>query len=161
MKKVLLVAAIAFTAIGLKAQDTEVKTGRTTFSIAGNVGTGTKTNMSTSYGVDGQLEFPAGTGFKITGSAGYQNYGVKVGEDVSFIPVLGGGKFNIGKGVYGHPQIGYSFLTNKVSGSNQNNGEFTYAASVGYGFGKNFDVAVKYLSVDVANAVLLRLAYNF
>ncbi|TDH28898.1 hypothetical protein EXU57_02160 [Segetibacter sp. 3557_3] len=162
MKKVVLLTALAFSAVALKAQDMGVKTkGKTTFGIGANVGTGTKTNLSTSYGVDGQVEIPAGTGFKVTGSAGYQNFGVKVGEDVSFIPVLAGGKIAIGKGLYGHPQVGYSFLTNKVAGSNQNNGEFTYAASVGYGFAKNFDASVKYLSVDAANAVLLRLAYNF
>jgi hypothetical protein len=50
----------------------------------------------------------------LTASAGYQNYGVKVGEDVSFVPVLGGGKFAIGKGVYAHPQVGYSFLLIKL-----------------------------------------------
>ena len=160
MKTLLLLTAMTFTAFSLKAQDAEDNTG-TTFSIGANVGTGTKKNMSTSYGADAQVEIPAGDIFRITGSAGYQNYGVKVGEDVSFIPVLAGGKFNFGKGIYGHAQLGYSFLTNKIAGSNQNNGEFTWAGSVGYGFGKNFDVAVKYLSVDVANAVLLRLAYTF
>jgi hypothetical protein len=156
MKKVIITIAVIFSAGLLKAQQ-----GKTVFGIAANVGTGTKTNLSTSYGVDVQAEFPAATGFKITGSAGYQNFGVKVGEDVSFIPLLAGTKIAIGKGLYGHPQIGYSFLTNKVAGSNQNNGEFSYAASMGYGFGKNLDVSLKYLSVDAANAVLLRLGFTF
>jgi hypothetical protein len=156
MKKVLLITAVIFSVSSLKAQQ-----GKTVFGIGGNVGTGTKTNLSTSYGFDVQAEFPASTGLKITASAGYQNFGVKVGEDVSFVPLLAGTKIAFGKGLYGHPQIGYSFLTNKVAGSNQNNGEFSYGASLGYGFGKNFDVAVKYLSVDAANAVLLRLGYTF
>ena len=158
MKKLLLASAVLFAVAGAKAQDMK---GKTTFSIGANVGTGTKTNLSTSYGFDGQFEIPASSAVRLTASAGYQNFGVKVGEDISFIPVLAGGKFNIGKGLYGHPQVGYSFVTNKVPGSNQNNGEFSYGASVGYGFGKNFDASAKYLSVDAANAVLLRLAYTF
>ncbi|WP_207492520.1 outer membrane beta-barrel protein [Aridibaculum aurantiacum] len=157
MKKVLLVAALVYSAVAVQAQST----GGTTFGIGANVGTGTKANLSTSYGVDGQVEIPVGMPVKLTASAGYQNFGVKVGEDVSFVPLLAGGKFNLAKGIYLHPQLGYSFLTNKVAGSNQNNGEFTYAASVGYGFGKHFDAGIKYLSVDAANAVLLRIGYNF
>ncbi|MEJ7673348.1 MAG: hypothetical protein WKF59_11695 [Chitinophagaceae bacterium] len=39
-------------------------------------------------------------------------------DHISFIPVLAGAKVAFGKGFYGHGQLGYSFLTTKVSGSN-------------------------------------------
>ncbi|MGI8583181.1 MAG: hypothetical protein ACR2KX_13345 [Chitinophagaceae bacterium] len=162
MKKLLFaVAIITISTASVNAQDNEMKSNGTTFSIAANIGTGTKTNYSTSYGADVQAEFPATTGLKITGSAGYQKFHVKVGNDLSVIPLLAGAKFALGKGLYGHPQLGYSFLTEKNPAPNSNNGEFSYAASIGYGFGKNLDLSLKYLSVDVVNAVLLRLAYNF
>lgn len=165
MKKLFLaVTAFILTAVSANAQETDVVPTNTTFSIAANIGTGTKKGYTTSYGADLQGEFPATTGLKITASAGYQNFHYKLGnidQDYSVIPLLAGVKFALGKGLYGHPQLGYSFLTNKVSGSNQNNGNFSYAGSIGYGFGKNLDLSVKYLSVDFVNAVLLRLAYNF
>jgi len=167
MKKLFLaVTAFTITAVSANAQETDVVPSGTTFSVAGNIGTGTKKGYTTSYGADLQAEFPATTGLKITASAGYQNFHRKDGNnidlgDYSVIPLLAGVKFALGKGLYGHPQLGYSFLTNKVSGSNQNNGNFSYAGSIGYGFGKNLDLSLKYLSVDFVNAVLLRLAYNF
>ena len=162
MKKLFLaVTAFTITAVSANAQETDVVPSGTTFSIAANIGTGTKTNYSTSYGADVQAEFPATTGLKITGSAGYQKFHAKVGNDLSVIPLLAGAKFALGKGLYGHPQLGYSFLKVKNPAPNSNNGEFSYAASIGYGFGKNLDLSVKYLSVDFVNAVLLRLAYNF
>lgn len=162
MKKLLFaVAIITISAASVNAQDNEMKSNGTTFSIAANIGTGTKTNYSTSYGADVQAEFPATTGLKITGSAGYQKFHKKVGDDLSVFPLLAGAKFALGKGLYGHPQLGYSFLKVKNPAPNSNNGEFSYAASIGYGFGKNLDLSVKYLSVDIVNAVLLRLAYNF
>ncbi len=162
MKKLFLaVTAFTITAVSANAQETDVVPSGTTFSIAANIGTGTKTNYSTSYGADVQAEFPATTGLKITGSAGYQKFHKKVGDDLSVFPLLAGAKFSLGKGLYGHPQLGYSFLKVKNPAPNSNNGEFSYAASIGYGFGKNLDLSVKYLSVDIVNAVLLRLAYNF
>jgi len=162
MKKLLLaVALIGSSTAAVVAQETEMKSSSTTFSIAANIGTGTKKNYSTSYGADVQAEFPATTGLKITGSAGYQKFHEKAGNDLSVFPLLAGAKFSLGKGLYGHPQLGYSFLKVKNPAPNSNNGEFSYAASIGYGFGKNLDLSVKYLSVEVVNAVLLRLAYNF
>lgn len=171
MKKLLLsVAVFTITAASVNAQETKMKTrttGGTTFSIAGNVGTGLGKDYHITYGGDIQAEFPATTELKITASAGYQdfhhNYRINNVnyDDISFVPVLAGLKFGLGKGFYGHPQIGYSFLTRKVPGSNQNNGDFSYAGSVGYGFGKNWDLAVKYLSIKKANALVARIAYNF
>jgi hypothetical protein len=157
MKKLLLaVAAITITAATVNAQ--------TTFSIAANAGSGTAQYYKLSAGGDIQADFPATTGLKITGSAGYQNFAKEVGtvkSHFSVIPILAGAKFNLGKALYGHAQLGYSFLTSKVSGSNQNNGEFSFAPSLGYGFGKSFDISAKYLSVGKVNAILARLAYTF
>ncbi len=179
MKKLLLaVAVISLSTASVKAQDDmKIKTsssnssatmGAATFSIAGNIGTGTKKGYTTTYGGDIEGEFGVANSLRATVSAGYQDFHTPdyrfnnvTYDDISYIPVLVGTKVALGKGLYVHPQLGYSFLTRKISGSNQNNGEFTYAASLGHGFGKNFDVAVKYLSIDVVNSVLLRLAYNF
>jgi len=171
MKKLLLAVALIGSSIAaVVAQETEMKTTNTTFSIAGNVGSGTAYGYKLSAGGDLQAEFPATTGLKITASAGYQNFAYEftagnpsrlIKDHISFIPVLAGAKFSLGKGLYGHGQLGYSFLTTKIPGSNQNNGDFTFAPSIGYGFGKNFDLSAKYLSIDKINAVLARLAYNF
>ncbi len=168
MKKLLLaVAAITIFAASVNAQD-KMKPGLK-FSIAGNVGSGTAQYYKLSAGADIQADLNVTTGLDLTGSVGYQNfaYEIPIGattvikDHISFIPILLGAKVPFGKGLYGHGQLGYSFLTTKVSGSNQNNGEFSFAPSLGYGFGKNFDLAVKYLSIDKINAVLARLAYNF
>jgi hypothetical protein len=165
MKTLLLaVTAIVIASASVNAQEKQMKSNGPKISIAGNIGTGTKSGYTTSYGADLQADFPVTTGLDITASAGYQNFHFKSGNvnfDQSYIPVLAGAKVPFGKGFYGHGQLGYAFLTNKIAGRNQNNGDFSFAPSLGYGFGKNFDVSVKYLSVDVINAVLLRLAYNF
>jgi hypothetical protein len=171
MKKLFLaVAVISISTVSVKAQEKEMHTGGTTFSIAGNVGSGTASGYKLSAGGDLQAEFPATTGLKITASAGYQNFAYEytagnpsrlIKDHISFIPVLAGAKVAFGKGLYGHGQLGYSFLTKKNPAPNSNNGDFTFAPSLGYGFGKNLDLSVKYLSIDKLNAVLARLAYNF
>ncbi len=170
MKKLLLaVAVISISTASVNAQEKEMHTGGTTFSIAGNVGSGTAQYYKLSAGGDIQAEFPATTGLKITVSGGYQNFAYEIPrtlggtlkDHISFIPVLAGAKVAFGKGLYGHGQLGYSFLTKKNPAPNSNNGDFTFAPSLGYGFGKNLDLSVKYLSIDKLNAVLARLAYNF
>ena len=175
MKKLLLaVALIGSSTAAVVAQETEMKTTNTTFSIAGNVGSGrgggnNNQDFKLSAGGDIQAEFPATTGLKITASAGYQNFayeqrlsGGGISKDhISFIPVLAGAKVAFGKGLYGHGQLGYSFLTTKNSAPDSDNGNFTFAPSLGYGFGKNLDISAKYLSINKINAVLARLAYNF
>ncbi len=175
MKKLFLaVTAFTLTAVSANAQETDVVPNGTTFSIAGNVGSGrgggnNNQDYKLSAGGDIQAEFPATTGLKITASAGYQNFayeerltgGGTRKDHISFIPVLAGAKVAFGKGLYGHGQLGYSFLTVKNSAPNSDNGNFTFAPSLGYGFGKNLDISAKYLSINKINAVLARLAYNF
>lgn len=169
MKKLLLaVAAITISAASVNAQEKEMHKGGTTFSIAGNVGFGTTQNYKLSAGGDIQAEFPATTGLKITTSAGYQNFAYEIPNIIggvikghsSFIPLLAGVKFHLGSGLYGHGQLGYSIST--VKGGT---GAFTYAPSIGYGFGKNLDLAVKYFGLSrsgsTIGAIVARLAYNF
>lgn len=160
MKKLLLaVAAITITAATVNAQ--------TAFSIAGNAGSGTTSGYKLAAGGDIQVDIPAGSGLKITGSAGYQNFAfeVKVGTTTfkghsSFIPVLAGAKFNLTSSLYGHAQLGYSIST--TSGGS---GAFTYAPSLGYMISKNFDVAAKYIGLSKGGAtvaaIVARLAYTF
>lgn len=169
MKKLLLaVSAIIISAASVNAQ------GKTKFSIGGNVGSGsgsgnvgTAAKLKLSAGGDIQGDMNVTTGLDLTGSVGYQNFaketivGTVIKTHESYIPVLVGAKVPFGKGLYGHGQLGYAFLTKKNPAPNSNNGDFAFAPSLGYGFGKNWDIAVKYLSIDKANAVLARLAYNF
>lgn len=167
MKKLLLaVAAITISAASVNAQDKEMKSEATTFSIAANAGAGTTANFGLVAGGDLQVDIPAATGLKITASAGYENFAYKytVGTTTykghhSFIPLLAGAKFTLSEGLYGHAQLGYSIST--VSGGK---GGFTYAPSIGYMFSKNFDASVKYLGISTGGtlgAILARLAYNF
>ena len=156
MKKLLLAAAIIVSAASVNAQ--------TTFSIAGNVGGVTTTYGKLATGVDIQVDLPATTGLKITISGGYENFAYKSSTGVkynsSFIPLLGGAKFNLSTNLYGHAQLGYSFST--VSGGR---GSFTYAPSLGYIISKNFDISAKYLGLSNkygnTSAIVARLAYNF
>ena len=161
MKKLLLaVAAITITAATVNAQ--------TAFSIAGNAGSGTTSGYKLAAGGDIQVDIPAGSGLKITGSAGYQNfafevavpgYGTVKGHS-SFIPVLAGAKFNLTSSLYGHAQLGYSISTTSGGG-----GAFTYAPSLGYMISKNLDVAAKYMGLSsngaTLAAIVARLAYTF
>lgn len=160
MKKLLLaVAAITISAASVNAQDKEMKTGETTFSIAGNIGHATTTNFNLVAGGDIQVDIPATTGLKITVSGGYENFSWKIGTSKghsSFIPLLAGAKFNLSTNLYGHAQLGYSISTVKDGG-----GSFTYAPSLGYMFSENFDASVKYLGLNHLGGIVARLAYNF
>lgn len=166
MKKLLFIAGLFALATTVNAQKTSMKSGATTFSIAGNVGPATTADYTQAFGGDIQVDLPVGTGLKITGSGGYENFGYKVGTfkgHSSVIPLLAGVKFNLSTNVYGHAQLGYSIST--ASGVK---GAFTYAPSVGYMFSPNFDASVKYLGLSYGNgsnttlsAVVARLAYNF
>ncbi|MEJ7823640.1 MAG: hypothetical protein WKF85_15050 [Chitinophagaceae bacterium] len=163
MKKLLLaVALIGSSTAAVVAQETEMKSSNTTFSIAGNVGSGTSRDYKLAAGADIQLDIPIGSTLKFTASAGYENmaYDINGSKDHSgYIPLLGGLKFGIGKGLYAHGQVGYAFNTTNNPGSD-NDGNFAYAPSIGYGFGKNFDLAAKYISFG-PKAIVARLAYNF
>ncbi len=163
MKKLLFaVAIITMSAASVNAQEKTMTSNGTTFSIAGNIGTGTKKGFKTTYGADVQVDIPATTGLKITASAGYQHFKYKydfgapigtVETDFSFIPLLAGAKFNLGPKFYGHAQLGYSISTVKGGG-----GDFSYAPSIGYWLSHNLDIALKYFSIGDLNAILLRLA---
>ena len=156
MKKLLLAFAVIVIAANVNAQ--------TDFEIAGNIGTGTKKGYTTTYGADLQVGFPATTGLKITGSAGYQNihfkmdFGAPIGtvkDDFSFIPLMAGALFNLGSKFRGHAQLGYAFSTQDGGG-----GHFSYAPTLIYLLTSSLNLGLKYLSIDEYNAVMLRLAYN-
>lgn len=182
MKKLFLAAGIFALSATVNAQETKTKMkssngmGKTTISIAGNVGhattaTSTSTGVTTKYdlvfGGDLQVDLPVATGLKLTASAGYENFGYKITygsttlkDHISYIPLLAGAKFPLSTNLYGHAQLGYSVST--VSGGK---GAFTYAPSIGYMFSKNFDASVKYIGLSknssTLSAVVARLAYNF
>lgn len=166
MKKVLLFVAVIFvSAASVNAQ------GKTTFSLAGNMGYGTYTYGKLVAGGDIQADIPATTGLKITASAGYESFGYStsyVSNGVtyttkghsSYIPLLAGVKFNLSTNLYGHAQLGYSLST--ASGGT---GAFTYAPSIGYMLSKNFDISAKYFGLSrngaTVSGIVARLAYNF
>jgi hypothetical protein len=158
MKKLFLASAILFSVASVNAQDTKTTTttgGGTSFQIAGNVGTGTKTGLKTTFGGDVQVDIPVGTGLKITGSAGYQNQRFDLGSGFtghfSFIPILVGAKVPFGK-MYAHGQLGYAINTSKGAG-----GHFSYAPSLGVLLSM-VDLSLKYLSISDVNSVMLRAA---
>ena len=161
MKKLLFgVALITLTATLANAQ--------TNFSIAGNIGYGTSSGYTLVAGADLQADIAAGSGLKITASAGYEsfsykfNFGAPIGTikgSTGFIPLLAGAKFNLSTNLYGHAQVGYSFST--VSGGG---GAFTYAPSIGYMISPNLDLAVKYIGLSnggTVGGIVARIAYVF
>jgi len=158
MKKIILSLSIVAFAFGANAQTTPK------ISVAVNAGAPTEKNYTIAYGADLQADFPIAESLAITASAGYQNYHWKVGsisDNVGFIPVLAGAKFNFGESkAYGHAQLGYGISTQK-----NGKGTFSYAPSIGYQFSEHFDGSVKYLAFSRDNSTIgsvnLRLAYNF
>lgn len=165
MKKLFLAAAAIILSASVFAQ------GGTSFSLAGNVGAGLTKYYGLAAGGDLQVDIPATTGLKITISGGYENFAYKVptlAGDVkghsSFIPLLGGVKFNLSSQLYGHAQLGYSVSTLKGG-----KGAFTYAPSLGYLLSKNLDLSAKYFGLSFSSngasgtlsAIVARLAYTF
>lgn len=161
MKTLVLIGFSLATTAAVHAQ------GKTTFSIAGNAGSGTTQYYKLAAGGDIQVDIPAGSNLKVTASAGYENMAYEIPNPAGgiwkghsgYIPLLGGLKVPFGKGLYGHGQLGYAINTHKNEGS-RDNGNFAWAPSLGYGFGKNLDLAVKYISFG-PKAIVARLAYNF
>ena len=157
MKKLIFVfAVVAFSTIGVKAQDAK----STRVSIAANIGIPTSSGISFAYGVDIQADFGVAATTKITASVGYEGYSWKGGGgSIGIVPLLAGAKFGMGEKMYGHAQLGYA-LYSKGGG-----GAFAYAPSLGYYVSPNFDIALKYLASSKNNYTLgslnLRFAYNF
>ncbi|MEO5908036.1 MAG: hypothetical protein ABIR50_06270 [Ginsengibacter sp.] len=99
MKKLILVFAIvAFTTLGVKAQDSKP----TTLSLAANIGIPTTAGLSIAYGADLQADFAVAPTTKITGSVGYEGYKIKdvpsgYKSTYGIVPILGGVKFFFGE----------------------------------------------------------------
>lgn len=157
MKKLLLAVTMIALSTSVMAQEPAPKTaGGTTFSVAGNVGTGTKSGDKTTYGADLQVDIPLASKLKGTGSAGYQHFRSESGiyhYDHNMIILLAGLKALMTSSLYAHGQAGYGINTGSGGG-----GDFAYALSLGYMLNKNFDLALRYLSIGSLNAVLLRVA---
>lgn len=165
MKKIFLaVAALSISAAAVNAQNAK---GKTTFSIAGNAGSGTSQYYKLAAGGDVQVDIPAASAFKFTVSAGYENMAYEIPNPAGgfykghsgYIPLLGGLKVPFGGGFYGHGQLGYAINTHNNPGSNDD-GNFAWAPSIGYGLGKNLDISAKYISFG-PKGIVGRLAYNF
>lgn len=159
MKKLIFVfAVVAFSTIGVKAQDAK----STKVSIAANIGIPTSSGISFAYGVDIQADFGVAPTTFITGSAGYEGYSWKGGGSSGIIPLLAGAKFFFGEAdkLYGHAQLGYVLSTSSGGG-----GAFGYAPSIGYYVSPNFDISLKYLAYSknsyTNGSLNLRFAYNF
>lgn len=150
MKKLLLTFVVIVFATTVNAQ--------TSFEIGANVGTGTKTGATTTYGVDAQVNIPAANKLAVTGSVGYQHTNFKISGvkfDNGFMPLYAGLLLNLSTKFLLHGQLGYAINTASGGG-----GHFSYAPSLLYLLGSNLSLALKYMSIDTYNAVLLRLAYS-
>ena len=98
-----------------------------------------KTASSFALKGDLQAEYAVAESLGITASAGYLKYIAKSGyETASAVPVLLGAKFNLAEKLYGHAQLGLSFI------SDGGGSAFTCAPSIGYKVSDNFDVSLRY-----------------
>ena len=176
MKKLILALTITVVAFSVKAQDkTTSPAKKTSFEIGANIGTGLSDGTKLGVGADLQADINMGNSLKFTLSGGYENVSYKAKNisgvvypegNTNFIPVLAGLKYYFSPKVYGHGQAGYSFSTTKNGG-----GAFSFAPSLGFLVGNNFDIAVKYVNIGKSNGqkfyggsiglAELRLAYNF
>lgn len=171
MKKVLFfIAAFTITAASVNAQDKVTHAGGTKFSVAVNAGFPTAADFKFAYGADAQVDIPAGTSLRITGSIGYENFHWKVSGgtssfdgNVSQIPILAGVKYFLSSNFYGHGQIGYAVKGSSGNTLMPNDNGFAFAISGGYVMG-NLDIGIKYLATHPGGsdlgAVIARLAYT-
>ena len=92
---------------------------------------------------------------------------VKYGS-TKLIPVLAGAKYYFTEKVYGHAQLGVSFLSYKDTGEDaetSSSSAFTYAPGIGVMATENIDILLKYQSATKNGSSLsflgLRVAYTF
>jgi hypothetical protein len=142
MKKVFLSLAIVVIAFSANAQsDKSLK-----FGVGITAGLPlADIKVASSFAVKGdvQAEYAATEAVGLTLSAGYIKYIAKSDYSTgSVIPVLVGAKFAFSENLYGHAQLGVSFV------SDGGGSAFTYAPSIGYKVSDNFDVALKYESLS-------------
>lgn len=162
MKKVLFACAIALsTTLAANAQKSE--SGAFKVGVGATVGlpmADVKSFTSVAFKGDLQGEYAATEQVGVTLSAGYLKYVGKSGVTTgSIIPVLVGGKVAFTENLYGHAQLGLSFI------SDGGGSAFTYAPSVGYIVSEKFDVSLRYEAYSkgggTASYLGLRAGFSF
>ncbi len=171
MKKVLLTAAIVAALFSSKAQskrDKEDLKFNAGVEVGLPIGDFNKVN-SIGFGASVMGEYAATEEVGITLSAGFLTFSGKTydlggfgsvkGSSQSIIPVLAGVKYHFTEKVYGHAQVGLSFLNNGGGSA------FTYAPTIGIMASENIDISLKYQALTKNSVTLgfigLRAAYTF
>ena len=123
------------------------------------------------FGIGGSVqgEYSAAEKVGLTLNAGFLSFSGKTIDgdkfpSTSIIPVLAGAKYYFTEKVYGHAQVGISFMSVKFEGVTASASGFTYAPTIGVMPSENFDISLKYLGIskDGTTSFLgLRVAYTF
>ena len=167
MKKLLFALAIlALSSYSVNAQDKEMKSNATTFSLGveGSLPIGTFANIySFGFGASAQAEHMTLDKLGLTLNVGYLTYSLKSAYgsgSFGLVPVLAGAKVYFTPKVYGHAQLGVSFGTSGGGGTN-----FTYSPGIGAYISNNIDFLLKYVGVSGTgssfNTIAARFAYTF
>ena len=179
MKRIILTILIcAMLIIKLNAQDkinnnvnqtntTDTVSKKLSFSIGLEAGIPAKTVAQYSSFIAGasvQAEYLVLKELGVTLNAGYLYFLAKNGETgLSFIPVMGGLRYQVAQKFYLSGQAGTSFY----QGNKKNNSTyFTYAAGIGYKASREIDLLAKYEGINVAPSInysfaAVRIAYTF
>jgi hypothetical protein len=171
MKKVFLSIAIAAIAFSANAQDSKSDQ-PLKFSVGVEAGLplGDFKEFS-KFGIGGSVqgEYAAAEKVGLTLNAGFLSFSGKTIDgdkfpSTSIVPVLAGAKYYFTDKVYGHAQVGISFMSVKFEGVTASASGFTYAPTIGVMPSENIDVSLKYLGIskDGTTSFLgLRVAYTF
>ncbi len=176
MKKIILSFAVIVLAIGASAQkgsSDDAQKLKFSVGIEAALPLGDFGKIS-SFGIGGtaQADYNIATDIDLTLNAGFisfagksvnfAGFGTIKYPAVSYIPVLGGVKYNFTENVYGSAQLGLTFASVSGAGSSSS---FTYAPGVGYKFTENLDALLKYTGYSAnggsTSTIGLRVAYTF
>ncbi len=173
MKKVILsLAIVAIVSLSASAQTAKAESKDLKFSIGAEIalpiGDFNKYS-SIGFGGTAQGEYAVAEKVGITLNAGFLTFSGKTIDGEKFptttiIPVLAGAKFFFAEKVYGHAQLGMSFISVKQNGVSYSTSAFTYAPGIGYQASENFDISVRYQAYSksgTAAFIGLRAAYTF
>ncbi len=175
MKKVILSLAIAAIAFSVNAQDSKSDK-PLKFSVGVEAGLPLGDFKETSkFGIGGSVqgEYAAAEKVGLTLNAGFLSFsGKSITEDgetfkypsLSIIPVLAGAKYYFTEKVYGHAQVGLSFMSVKFEGVSSSTSGFTYAPTIGVMPSENIDISLKYVGISkegTTSFLGLRVAYTF
>ena len=129
------------------------------------------------FGIGGSVqgEYAVMESLGLTLNAGFLSFGGKTVDlgglgsfkygSTTLIPVLAGAKYYFTEKVYGHAQLGVSFLSYKEDGETSSSSAFTYAPGIGVMATENIDILLKYQAATKNGSSLsflgLRVAYTF